>query len=447
MESLYTRLLALVEQHPDGLRLSEIQASLPDAARRTLQRALKDAVGAGLIVVSGAGRATRYSRFSTGTVPVLASEVPVSPDSRDVLAYVSRPQTGRHPIGYQSEFLEDYQPNRSFYLSEPLRRQLRKMGDTGQAGAPAGTHGRAIFDRLLIDLSWSSSRLEGNTYSRLDTLHLLREGRVATGKQASEAQMILNHKAAVELLVDSAHDVDFDRFTLLNLHGLLSENLLSDSLDEGRLRAQEVFISQSVFRPLGMPRKIEEYFDLLLAKARSIADPFEQSFFVMVHIPYLQPFVDVNKRVSRLAANIPLIRENLCPLTFVGVPEEAYVKAVLGVYEMTRVELLRDVFLWAYERSTREYITIKREMAQPDPVRLRYRQWLRDTVREVVLAVGADAVELIRQAADRHVGATDRESAIALAIEELRGLHEGVLMRYGLRPSDYTRWAKTQQLP
>jgi len=75
---------------------------------------------------------------------------------------------------------------------------------------------------------------------------------------------------------------------------------------------------------------------------------------MLVHLPYLQPFADINKRTSRLAANLPLFRANLCPLTFLDVPEQAYSRATLGVYEMTRVELLRDLYVWAYERSTQE---------------------------------------------------------------------------------------------
>ena len=72
----------------------------------------------------------------------------------------------------------------------------------------------------------------------------------------------------------------------------------------------------------------------------------------MVHLPYLQPFEDVNNRVSRLAANIPLIRHNLCPVSFIDVPERPYIDGLMGIYELNRIELLRDVFVWAYDRSS-----------------------------------------------------------------------------------------------
>lgn len=442
-------LKVLLEPYPLGLTLAEVETKLPEVPRRTLQRWLAQSVESGAIRVEGLARATRY--FAVG--PALDAREPpaptyrvisLSPDSRDILAYVSQPIQARKPVGYQPEFLREYEPNATSYLSEFLKRQLRKMGETGSTQRPAGTYGRAVLDRLLIDLSWSSSRLEGNTYSRLDTVALIERGQQATGKDAAEAQMILNHKGAIEMLIDNAEVASFDRYTLLNLHSTLSENLLPDPDDEGCLRDHEVLISQSVFRPLGVPQQVAEFFALFLAKASAIADPFEQAFFAMVHLPYLQPFADVNKRVSRLAANLPLIRANLCPLTFVGVPEDMYTKAILGVYEMTRVELLRDVFVWAYERSTQEYLTLKRGLAEPDPLRLRWRQVVKDSVRRAVLDHDADTVDSVRTSVAALVPEAERENVIALVIDELRRLHEGVLVRYGLRPSDYERWRRAQ---
>src|SRR5262249_11173545 len=148
-------------------------------------------------------------------------------------------------------------------------------------------------NRLLIDLSWNSSRLEGNTYSLLDTRRLIDLGEEAEGKERLEAQMILNHKDAIEFLVRSAEDIGFNRYTILNLHGLLANNLLADPQAAGRLRHIGVGIDGSVFHPLEVPQVIEECFDQILATASAIADPFEQSFFVMVQLPYLQPFDDV----------------------------------------------------------------------------------------------------------------------------------------------------------
>ena len=208
------------------------------------------------------------------------------------------------------------------------------MGRPQIAGQPAGTYAKQILNRLLIDLAWNSSRLEGNTYSLLDTKRLIELGEEAEGRAHLEAQMILNHKDAIEFLVSAADEIGFNRYTILNLHALLANNLLADPTAAGRLRYIAVGIERSTFHPLEVPQLIEECFDQILATAAAIADPFEQAFFIMVQLPYLQPFDDVNKRVSRLAANIPLIKGNLSPLSFADVPRRTYTEAVLGIYEL-----------------------------------------------------------------------------------------------------------------
>jgi len=312
-------------------------------------------------------------------------------------------------------------------------------------GAPAGTYSRAILNRLLIDLSWASSHLEGNTYSRLDTVALIDHGRTATGKGAIETQMILNHKSAIELLVDNAAAA-LNRFLLMNLHSTLAENLLPNPADEGRIRQHAVDIGQSVYRPLSTPQQIDETLDVLLAKFNQISDPFEQSFFVMVHLPYLQPFADINKRTSRLASNLPLFRANLCPLTFLDVPLAAYSHATLGVYELTRVELLRDLYVWAYARSAQAYQAIAQDLSEPDPLRLVYRDLIKQTVRQVVQQPQADTLAVLAQALEP-VRPSDRADVHALLVQELQRLHQGVLARYGLRPSELVAWKAGQLLP
>ena len=153
-----------------------------------------------------------------------------------------------------------------------------------------------------------------------------------------------------------------------------------------------------------------------------------------------------NKRVSRLAANLPLLKHNLCPLTFLGVSEESYTQAVLGVYEMTRVELLRDMFVWAYERSTQEYLAIKQHLVEPDPLRLKYRDTLKAIVREVVLKAEKDTFGQIRALVAAQVVEADRDEVQALVVDEVRRLHEGVLARYGLRVSEWEVWKENQLL-
>src|SRR5690606_33992719 len=209
-------------------------------------------------------------------------------------------------------------------------------------------------------------------------------GQIAKGKDAIETQMILNHKAAIEMLIEGADEVGFDAFTFKNLHAVLSQDLMPDPLANGRLRRRPVDISGTVFHPLALPQVIEDGFAMLLNKASTIADPFEQAFFLMVQLPYLQPFEDVNKRVSRIGANLPLIKHNLCPLSFIDVPERAYVEGTLGVYELNQIDLLRDVFVWAYERSCQRYLAISQTLVAPDPLKIKYREALIQAVQAVV---------------------------------------------------------------
>jgi hypothetical protein len=160
----------------------------------------------------------------------------------------------------------------------------------------------------------------------------------------------------------------------------------------------------------------------------------------MVHLPYLQPFEDVNKRVSRLAANIPLIKRNLSPLSFIDVPERAYVDALLGVYELNRVELLRDVFVWAYERSCQQYVAIRSQLLPPDTFRLRHRTALAETVRRLVRGHLPLTEEEVRRFIPNSVSAEDQDRFVSLVLEEFKTLHTGNAVRFGLRPLELEAW-------
>ncbi len=276
----------------------------------------------------------------------------------------------------------------------------------------------------------------------LDTKRLIDLGEEAEGKERLEAQMILNHKDAIEFLVGTAEEIGFNRYTILNLHALLANNLLADPDAAGRLRRIGVAIERSSFHPLEVPQLIEECFDQILTTAAAITDPFEQALFVMVQLPYLQPFDDVNKRVSRLSANIPLIKSNLSPLSFEGVPRGTYTDAVLGVYELNKTELLRDVFIWAYERSAARYAAVRQSLGEPDPFRLRHRAALREVVGAVVRGRmdKKQATKHVTTWTSEHIDAAERERFRETAESELLGLHEGNFARYQIRPSEFAAW-------
>lgn len=453
---LLEQVKALLRQQPQGLTLAELENSLRGvASRRSLQRRLDQWVHQESIRGEGVRRGRRYFHAPSeakvlepssgalhvdGTPAEVTPSVPISTAGRKIQEFVRRSLADRPPVGYERAFLESYVPNETGYLPEVIRTHLDALGRTADGNRPAGTYARDILNRLLIDLSWSSSRLEGNTYSLLDTRELIEHGTAAAGKDAKETQMILNHKAAIELLVESAAEVGVNRYTITNLHAILADNLLEDARNAGRLRTTPVAIGASTYVPTAIPQLIEEMFNRLADLGGAIRNPFEQSFFLMVHLPYLQPFVDVNKRTSRLAANIPLIRRNFVPLSFLDVPEQTYIDGLVGIYELRRIELLRDLYVWAYERSARQYKTIRDSLPEPDLFRLRYRNALTEVVGDIVRRRIPQTAVAIAEAARPLVDATDIPAFTQMVLQEIGGLHEGNIARYRLRPSEFQQW-------
>ena len=203
-----------------------------------------------------------------------------------------------------------------------------------------------------------------------------------------------------------------------------------------------VGIGRSVFHPLESPQLIEECFDQLLATASAINDPFEQAFFFMVQLPYLQPFDDVNKRVSRLGANIPLIKANLSPLSFEDLSRDLYTNALLGVYELNRIELLREVFIWAYGRSAARYAAVRQSLGEPDPFRMKYRTELRAAIAGVVSnSMGKkQATVHIGAWVREHIDEQERTRFREIAERELTSLHEGNFARFRISPAEFAAW-------
>lgn len=471
------------------------QAVGEGTSRRTIQRRLEEWARLGWVIRSGKGRATRYelglagreallpeygpqpglsmregegdsippampwvqganqSRQSYAPVstpapaegkspPSMVPHPALSVESLEARDIVRQPQALRQPVGYRREFLDKYVPGQTWYLPENLRAHLRRAGQSDHMAAlPPGTYARQVLDRLLIDLSWNSSRLEGNTYSLLETDHLIQLGKADAGRWV-ESQMILNHKAAIEFLVEAPSELGYNRYTLLNLHAILTDGLLKDPGAEGRLRLGPVGIGGSVFHPLNNPAVLEECFDIILQKTALIPDPLEQCFFVMVHLPYLQAFEDGNKRVSRLSANLPLIQRNLSPLSFVDVTARDYADGILSMYELNRVEVMRDLFAWAYERSAWRYATVRQEIGEPDPMQARYRDEIKERVRVTVVhrLDKPAAAHALRQWATQHVTAGDRDRFVEMVERQLLGLNEGNIARVRLRPSELAAW-------
>ena len=412
-------------------------------SHRTLQFRLKRLVEEGRLVRHGARSQSKYSLPPRAQRPAPAEiTIPLSERSSRLAARLERPPHLRTPVGYDRQFLDSYRPNSSAYLDLGSRIELGEAGRPKAATYAAGTFATRILQRLLIDLSWNSSRLEGNTYSLLETQRLIELGAAAEGRNTFETQMILNHKDAIRFLVEGIDEIGFNRYTICNLHAVLSSNLLPDERAAGRLRHIPVGIEGSVFHPLEVPQVIEECFDVLLGKAEAIRDPFEQAFFSMVQLPYLQPFDDVNKRVSRLAANISLIRANLSPISFVDVPRSLYTQALLAVYELKDVSLLRDVFLWAYKRSAARYAAVRQSLGEPDPMRLRYRDALREVISQIIrMRMNREvATAYIQRHTEASVDPEMRERFRQAVESDLIALNRDNIARFRVRLSEFEAW-------
>lgn len=431
---------AVAAAHPDGIGLNQIAAALdPAIPRRPLQHLLTKLVAQGRLAKEGE---TRWTKYRSGPKAMLPFS-PRSHKARSTQSYVNLPLGGRRPVGYRREFLDNYRPNETGYLTEAERAHLRKIGTPNAGTQGPGAFARRILGGLLVDLAWNSSRLEGNTYSAADTRRLFEFGARAKGKTLLETLMILNHKTAIEFLVGRAEEIRFDRITIMNAHTLLSSNLLGGIADEGRIRTVRVGIGQSAYNP-PEPRQIKECLETILRKAEEIDDPFEQSLFAMVQLPYLQSFIDVNKRTSRLAANIPLIRDNLAPLTFAGVDDKAYKEAILGVYEANETALLKELFVWAYEQSAARHIGGRQGPADHGPLRAKRHQELIELASEVVRKA------MDRQTAVRHIEAWTkanfrghgRKRFRELAETELLELHEGNYSKLRITLPEFRAWEK-----
>ncbi len=420
--------------------------------RKAIRRVLNAFIVDGLLEASGAARSRVYIRktlappnTSLGSGTEAFDDIPLSTESEILLQYLSRSQQARIPVSYHQEFLRSYKPNKYFYLNERQCAELLKIGRAENIIRPAGTYARNILSRLLIDLSWNSSRLEGNTYSLLETKRLIEIGESAEGKDASEAQMILNHKSAIEYIIESSEKEKISSHEVCSIHALLSENLLGDSGASGRIREISVGISGTTYMPLENPHVLKECFQLFIEKLNLIKNPFEKSLFSLIHLSYLQAFEDVNKRTARLVANIPMIKENLKPLSFIDVEQEAYIKALLGIYEKNDVSLLRDLYIWAYQRSSHRYSAIQQAMGEPNLLKFKYRLAIQDIIRTIILekVTGPKVVKKIQKLIKtQNIPGANAIELFKVIELEIINLHEGNITRFKIQPKEFQAWKK-----
>ena len=208
------------------------------------------------------------------------------------------------------------------------------------------------LERLAIDLSWKSSQIEGNTYSLLETERLLKDRETAAGKTKEEAIMLLNHKDALDFIVENP-----DFMTPLTISGLESIHslLMKELAVERNLRIRRVGISGTNYRPLDNEFQIREAVESTCNLVNNKENVFEKALLILVLISYIQPFMDGNKRTARIVSNALLMNYKHCPLSFRTVDPIDYKKAMLLFYEQNNISGFKSIFINQFEFAVKTY--------------------------------------------------------------------------------------------
>lgn len=208
------------------------------------------------------------------------------------------------------------------------------------------------FERLMIELSWKSSQIEGNTYSLLDTEVLIKENIEAKGHKKEEAIMILNHKTALEYIFENKDYFKvLTRAKIEELHAILTKEL---GVERG-LRKTLVGIVGTNYKPLDNQHQIKEAIEKLVRMINQMKNPIEKALTTVIMISYIQPFEDGNKRTGRILANAILLANNYCPLSYRNVDEAEYKKAVIIFYENNSLSYFKDLFIEQFKFAVDKY--------------------------------------------------------------------------------------------
>ena len=437
----------------DGASASQVWAGLTRPAPfRTLQYRLRRLVEAGRLWREGNGPFARY-RVPNGRAaevkadPLVArrraaldDRVPLSEAGRAVQRDVSRSAARRPRLWYMPEILARYRPNETFYLPAAARAEL--AATAGPAPGAPGARTRRVVDRLTLDAAWNHSRLAGAAYTRIEARNLIDGGRPLKRREPRDAVLILNLVRAVEYLTGRDPRRGVEGRVIQNIHALATHGLIADPARGGRLRRTALALGHGLYQPTEDGRLIRAEFARLTAKAAAITDPFEQSFFVLAHVAYLQPFDHANHAVARLAAMLPLMRANCAPLTFEDVPRQVMNDAFEGFYDLGQTALLADVFLWTMRQSALRYAAPTQALGEPDPFRIRHAAAISALARRIVVG-RLDQAATVTAWVRRHLATpADRRRFRTVMAAELAGLHAGNLAVHGIDPTDYAAWRR-----
>jgi Fic family protein len=246
--------------------------------------------------------------------------------------------------------------------------------------------------------------------------------------------MILNHRDAIRYLLDNIAAIQVDWVTLRDLHALLSDGLLDDPADSGRVRRRPVAITQSSYRPLDNEYQLREAVDALLVAVNDEPEPFNRSLMLMTGVAYVQAFADCNKRTGRVMANLPLLQASLPPLSFITVDKEAYARGLLAYYELGNGSPIATAYADAYPASADAYrinAHYRPKSAEQMAVEIRYQGFVRARLKEIVLGLTEPSAAL-----PDSIPSEDQRIVAEMIRAQLDSLHAGRAAPLGITSDD-----------
>ncbi|MBP5391168.1 MAG: Fic family protein [Bacteroidales bacterium] len=339
-----SEILQYLHYHPSSSR-SEIEAGMHmKESPATVKRLLASLVQSKSAIVTGQGRATRYS---------------VSPQEHitmelNIDTYFQKETDEREvQTAFNFELINDILPQVDIFTAEEKERLASLQTQfTKNLEGITPTEYRKEMERLGIDLSWKSSQIEGNTYSLLETEKLLREKQTASGKTKEEAVMLLNHKDALDLvLAEPEYFQALSVRRIEELHTLLVKEL---DVDKG-IRKRRVGVTGTNYRPLDNEHQIREALEDTCRLINSKENVFEKALLALLLLSYIQAFSDGNKRTARITSNAILIANKYCPISFRTVDSVDYKKAMLIFYEQNNITAFKKIFIDQFAFAVQTY--------------------------------------------------------------------------------------------
>lgn len=310
----------------------------------TLKRLLLNLMSDNYISTKGQGKGTKYT-----ISPAYQVIQPI-----DVELYYKKEIDERKIIeGFNFTVINEVLAKNSVFAEKELSKlyELQKYFQQNISQLSESEY-KKEFERLAIDLSWKSSQIEGNTYSLLETEKLLKEKEVADGKTREEAIMLLNHKDALDFIIENPNYLyPLSVSKIEDIHSILVKELSV----ERNIRKRRVGISGTNYRPLDNEFQISEALQNTCIVVNNKESIFEKALLALVLISYIQPFMDGNKRTARIVSNAILMHEKYCPLSFRTVDSIEYKKAMLLFYEQNNISKLKEIFMNQFEFAVNTY--------------------------------------------------------------------------------------------